>query len=433
MPPSSEVLGRIAAAYLERQPWFRSAIAGEGRATIELVRDELVRDGSPGLSRLLLRRGERHFQLLVGWRAEVGTGVLRNEEGSLLGAAASGDDEVVVYDALADDELCRVILEVATAGAESGQRVRAVTSLVSHASLVFDERLFVKVYRVLEAGSRPEIEVLFGLQSVGFDALLTPASRWQDGEFDLALVRRFLPSALEGRLLALTSLRDLLGHVAQHDDAELFVATDPDAAAAAAGGDLAGEMTRLGETTARLHVALEEAFGAEALALPALTERLRAGSSGTAPAVEALLVDGHGDYGRSIRLHGDYHLRRVMRAESGWIIAGFADDPLYQASDVGPSLPGRTGSPLEDLADMSFALGRLAHEALSSRTAEESELGTRLALGWWRRNRQAFLRGYLSNPEVLALLPGDPERTDVMLAAFEEVREARYEATSAEE
>jgi len=432
MPPSSEVLARMAAGYLERQAWFRSAVASEGRAPVELVRSELLADGSPGLSRLLLRRGPRHFQLLLGWRGTDIGGVLRNEEGALLGAAANGDEEVVVYDALADDALCRVILEVATAGSETAERVRPVASLVSHASLVFDERLFMKLYRVLEAGSRPEVEVLFGLQAVGFDALLTPATRWRDGSFDLALVRRFLPSALEGRLLALTSLRDLLGHVTQSDDAGLAVASDPDAAAAAAGGDLAGEMSRLGETTARMHVALALAFGDEPLYSGELLARLAGADGSPSAAAAALVRDAPEDCGRSIRLHGDYHLRRVMRAESGWIIAGFADDPLYQASDVGASLPGRVGSPLEDLADMSFVLGRLAREALASRTAEESELGSRLALGWWRRNRQAFLRGYLANAEVRRLLPGDEAFRDAMLAAFEEVRERRYEATSAE-
>ena len=64
----------------------------------------------------------------------------------------------------------------------------------------------MKCYRVLEDTTRPEIEVLMGLDAVGFNAILAPVAGWAADGFDLALVREFLPSALEGRLLALTSL-----------------------------------------------------------------------------------------------------------------------------------------------------------------------------------------------------------------------------------
>ena len=97
MAPSFEVLAQLAEGYLGRQPWFRSTIAGEGRATIELVRAELV-------ARMALR--DCHASCSGAASAtsncssaggpRCGRGVLRNEEGSLLGAASSGDDGVVV-------------------------------------------------------------------------------------------------------------------------------------------------------------------------------------------------------------------------------------------------------------------------------------------------------------------------------------------------
>ena len=57
--------------------------------------------------------------------------------------------------------------------------MRVVQSLVSHASLVYDERLFMKSYRVLEPAPRPEIELLLRLDEVGFKHLLGAVARWE--------------------------------------------------------------------------------------------------------------------------------------------------------------------------------------------------------------------------------------------------------------
>jgi hypothetical protein len=86
----------------------------------------------------------------------------------VLGLCDDGSGEVLCYDALADEELTAALLAVASGGSQRATRVRLVQSLVSHASLVYDERLFMKSYRVLEPAPRPEIEVLLSLDAVGF-------------------------------------------------------------------------------------------------------------------------------------------------------------------------------------------------------------------------------------------------------------------------
>ncbi len=438
MAPLEGDLLELAADYLVRQGWFKDATDGDSadrssaapstasHGGFELVGFESIRVEYPGLARMLVVRGEQRFGLLVGWRPSTEiAGVLRGEESALFGALVDGRQRVIVYDALADDVLCRVLLEVATSGRERADRVRPVASLTSHASLVFDERLFMKCYRVLEAGTRPEVEVMFGLDAVGFNAMLAPVARWRDGEIDLGLVREFLPSALEGRLLALTSLRDLLGHTGV-EDAEFAAhgsSDDLDAMASMAGGDLAGEAYRLGQTTARLHLALAEAFGTRPLVVEDFA------LIGANPDVERLLGDTvPSALGRAIRLHGDYHLRRVMRSEAGWLIAGFGDDPLYAIAVRDPSLPARTGTPLEDLADMSFALGQVVADALAQRPHRANDRAVPLAAAWRRRNRRAFLRGYFATDGVDLLLP-EPEVSEILLVALEEIRERRYEAT----
>ena len=433
MAPTTEELVALASDYLVKQGWFLTLTDDDGIASegeFELVTFELVRTEHPGLARMLLQREDQRFQLLLGWRPSRDvTGALRDGERALLGAAEDGDERVIVYDALADDELCKVILEIATNGAQHARRVRPVASLVSHASLVFDERLFMKCYRVLERETRAEVEIMFKLDEVGFNAMLTPVARWQDHDADLALVREFLPSALEGRLLALTSLRDLLAH-ASGDESSFSTAgesDDLDEIAAGAGGDLAGEMVRLGETTAHLHVALARAFGTRPLA-PADFVTVDADAG-----VRSLVADGTDDLGVAIRLHGDYHLRRVMRFDAGWLVAGFGDDPLYAIEVRDPSLPSRTGSALEDLADMSYALGQVGADALAQRRDDDNhDRAHALAAAWRRRNRRAFLRGYFRTPGVSDLMPADEAKRDVLLAAFESIRERRYDATSSE-
>ncbi|HLI15436.1 MAG TPA: hypothetical protein VKV23_05205 [Acidimicrobiales bacterium] len=440
MAPTAESLAPLALAYLERQPWFGLAIAGLAPAPAALLSYSVLRDGRPGLARLLVGRGERRFQLLVGWRNPAAVaGMLGGREEAIIGSADDGGEDVLVYEALADDTLALELLDLATQGAEHAERVRHVSTLVSHASLVFDDRLFMKCYRVLEPGVRPEVEAMLRLDSVGFNAMLAPIAAWRAEGFDVALVREFLPGALEGRLLALTSLRDLLARAAEVREASGAPAEDLEEATSATGGDLASEMRRLGAMTGSLHLALAAAFGDRVATPEALAAIVAAGCGEGLERLErarslvgAIAALEPGTTGRAIRLHGDYHLRRVMRAEPGWVVAGFSDDPLYASRRPHTSLPARTGSPLEDVADMCFSLRQVAREAAQLRPSDEAELAEALAGAWARRNQEAFLEGYRAAPGIDRLLPGHPAAAGLLLEAFALVRDRRYEASPAE-
>jgi maltokinase len=426
----------LAAAYLERQPWYLDAVADAPDAELALVSSQVLLDGRPGLAQLVLARAGQRFQLIIGWRdpSEVAK-TLHGRESALLGSWDDGEGNVLVFDAIADDECAIALLQHVTDRGEEASRVRRVSSLHSHASLVFDERLFMKCYRVLDRGVRPEVEVMLRLDELGFNALLAPVGHWRENGTDLALVREFLPSALEGRLLALTSLRDLLAHASGHDSNEpsatggapLEDDLDADLICATAGGDLASEMRRLGMTTGRLHLALATAFG-EQEAGPASFSAV-----GPDDSLAALLVAAPaGAFGRTIRLHGDYHLRRVMRFEAGWLVAGFSDDPLIAKADGDAPASGRRGTPIEDLADFCFSLADAAEEAVGQRPESEAQLAGQLAAAWVRRNTTAFLDGYLATEGIERLVPSDRNITELVLARFSRLREDRYEATSAE-
>ncbi|MGA8295739.1 MAG: hypothetical protein WB770_01715, partial [Acidimicrobiales bacterium] len=395
---------------------------------------EVVLDGRPGLASVVVSVDDHPFHLLVGWREPaLAPAVLGSHQGAVLGLCDDGSGEVLCYDALADDELAIELLRHATKGKINAKRVRQLSSLASHASLVYDERVLMKCYRVLEEGTRPEIEVLRGLDAEGFNAILAPIAFWESEGNDLALVREFLPSALEGRLLALTSLRDLLGRISASDPRATFTpdeaTQDPDAVAASAGGDLASEMRRLGSTAAHLHVAMARAFGTRPIVGDELLESIESvlGTrfDGVNDEVTRTLIDAPA--GMEIRIHGDFHLRRVMRADVGWIVSGFGDDPLNLDPGSFTSVLAQRGSPVEDLADMWLSIELCARHALAQRPVAERPLASVLAKAWVRRNRLAFLEGYAISPGVDELIPVALLRP--VVSELSRARLADYEAT----
>jgi predicted trehalose synthase len=379
MPPSPEDLKALVIPYLERQPWFLADMSRFNhslRVTPELADLEIVLAGRPGLASVVVTVGERPFHVMVGWReASLAPAVLGDRPGAVLGMCRDDEGDLLCYDALADEDLSSSLLEVASGGRERAKRVRLVQSLVSHASLVYDERLFMKCYRVLEPAPRAEVDLLYRLDDAGFEHMAKPVAHWKRNSWDLALVREFIPGAVEGRLLALTSLRDLLGRNIDDDSARRDEV-------GGAGGDLSSEMRRLGEITGNLHLVLAEAFGLRSL-------------PGDRP-------------GAAIRVHGDYHLRRVFRTDDGWIVGGFGDDPLIGRSGPrrDPREP-RFASPLEDVADLSYSLRQVAGEAVKAQPAVTWARAQKLAKSWERRNRGAFLSGYLGVDGIGALVPAD--------------------------
>ena len=159
MPPTQSALEGLVVPYLQRQPWFLADMSRFDRgvwATFRLADLEIVLDGRPGLASVVVAVGNRPFHVLVGWReAALAPAVLGDHQGAVLGMCDDGSGDVLCYDALADEELSTELLVVASAGAARARRVRLVHSLVSHASLVYDERLFMKSYRVLSPRHGP--------------------------------------------------------------------------------------------------------------------------------------------------------------------------------------------------------------------------------------------------------------------------------------
>jgi predicted trehalose synthase len=297
--------------------------------------------------------------------------------------------------------------------------IRAMGAEQSNTSVVFGEEHVLKVFRRIEPGINPELEMLRFLSTRGFENIAT-LTGWYDyrGELmqaTLGILQRFIGEAREGWQLALD---DPLG--------------------------LLHRLPELGAATGRLHSVLasdtsDPAFSPEepsdeALALLTATideqiEQAFLDLPRDNPALEPILGRGEeirdrlqlmshvGVGGRLIRHHGDYHLGQTMLRDAGWVILDFEGEPARSLLDR-----RRKRSPLRDVAGMlrSFAYAASASELLRSVPSPA---------GWEETARTAFLDAYFEAVDS-NLLPAGQAAISKLLSIFElekAVYELRYE------
>ena len=306
-------------------------------------------------------------------------------------------------------------------GAQSISReaqVRPVGVEQSNSSLVVDERLMLKVFRKLEPGINPELEMLRFLTAHRF-ANIASLYGWYgyDGQAlnaTLGVAQDFLPSAQDGWSLA------------THE-----IAHDPEA--------FLDRLGSLGAVTAQMHTVLAsdnsdadfapEEPSQEALSLLTATvdediermflrlpddERLAPIAGRGQDVRERLAARASiGVGGRVIRTHGDYHLGQTLYTPQGWVIIDFEGEPARP-------LPERRQkrSPLRDVAGMlrSFAYASSALEIQSGQAAPAD---------FEARARDAFLDQYFAVIDM-SLLPSGESAIMNLLSIFE-LEKAIYE------
>ncbi|RLV51074.1 hypothetical protein D9V37_03915 [Nocardioides mangrovicus] len=342
-----------------------------------------------------------------------------------LGAAPGVDPAVAhTYDAVHDREAMAVYLETfddtpANASVELGGLTfhrlagheldtEAHSTLFSgeqsNSSVAFGDDSLLKVFRKVTPGRNPDIEIHAALTRAE-NPNVAALYGWvegstTDGRLDLAMIQQFLRTASDGWDLALSSVRNLFAEADLHADE--------------VGGDFAGEAERLGAAVAEVHQVLREHFGSASWSgrevAAAMGDRLTAQIE-VAPALaehadalrgvyDALAALGEDDSAQ--RIHGDLHLGQTLRVVHNWKLVDFEGEPAKTLADrVLPDNPWRdVAGMLRSLDYAARAVERdFAFESASGQQGAADQLSFR-AQEWTRRNRQAFLTGYLQGREM---------------------------------
>jgi len=424
-----DVLAKALIEFLPRQRWFA---AGDTPVDdVSVVDLEVLRRSWPALVWVEARVGvgtkSDRYQVLVGLRPSGEPApFLQGHADLTLGELDTDAGPAYGYDALVDSDLAVELVRL-MAPDEDVSRARLVPGEQSNTSVVVDERLFLKVFRRLHAGPNPEVEVTRELFERAFLHVVEPVAEWHRDDIDLAVLQGYLGGGVDGWAMALTSLRDLFA-VQETQPIPIISDTDPAPELvdpSAAGGDFSGEAERLGDMTADLHVAMVDAFGRATgdagLWAGTIDDRLARtqhrdlNRDGLRARIEA--VRRVEDPGPAIRVHGDYHLGQVMRADEGWYVLDFEGEPALSIEER-----RRPRSALKDVAGMLRSL----HYASMVAMFERDEEHTDEAAAWEQRNREAFLTGYLPKARAAGVVPDDEASTAVLLAAFE-TEKALYE------
>lgn len=288
----------------------------------------------------------------------------------------------------------------------------------SNTSVVIDQRLVLKVFRRLEPGINPELEMLRFLTAHGFRDIPRLHGWYEyDGHAlaaTLGVAQQFLTDAAGGWELALEeigsapeSFLDRLGSLGAVT-AEMHTVLASDAGDPAFAPEEPSQEA-LSLLTATIDEDIERIF----LRLPD-DERVGPIAGRGQDVRERLAARAQiGVSGRVIRTHGDYHLGQTLYTPAGWAIIDFEGEPARP-------LPERRQkrSPLRDVASMlrSFAYVSSAVEILKGReTPPEFE----------QRARERFLERYFDEVDP-ALLPAGEAAVRNLLSIFE-LEKAIYE------
>ncbi len=352
------------------------------------------------------------YQLFVGLRSVRDLpDFLHGKEREVIGHLPGEDGDVVAYDALVDPDLAIEVLHLVAPEVEVELR-RPIVLEHSNSSVVFDEKLILKLFRRVEPGPNPDMVITRELAKRDYPYVLAPLAELRRDDTDLAVLREFLVGATEGWQLARTSVRDLLASRLPPEET---------------GGDLAPDMERLGGVLGELHVTMAAIWGTAPGDVTSwgaqMEEQLREVelvSVGPEVDLDAAAVRDRyqrvaalEDVGTQIHIHGDLHLAQVIRVDDGWRVLDFEGEPARRRDD-----PMTVSSPLRDVAGIMRSLHYAAATGLGEWNPDDETL-VRLARAWELRNRDAFLAGYYGVEALAPLLPGsDAARAEVM-AAFE--------------
>jgi maltose alpha-D-glucosyltransferase / alpha-amylase len=403
--------------------------------------------------------------------------LIRNSPQAVI--ARLGSQRAVLYDAIWDSDfrqnLFRLISNGAHCNGKTGRLVgvtgseltkqpneQTPTSQVlnaeqSNSSMLFENRFFLKLYRKLEDGMNPDVEVTRFLterrhfQHVPAFAGSIEYRRDRAEPTVIALLQNAATN--DGDAWALT-----LDFVGRYFERVLARKADLQNAAVAPGplldelvGGVYPEKAKLlGVRTGEMHLALaseredklfaaepfnamaqrsvyqsmraslRRAFGLLQKRLPDLPEAFREEAAQVLAAEQRILtheqrlLDQHAPASK-IRIHGDYHLGQVLNTGKDFVILDFEGEPARPLSER-----KLKRSALRDVAGMMRSFQYAAYSALwqPAMRVEDRPFLERWADLWYRQMSAVFLESYLQTTAGATFLPQQESNLQVLLEAY---------------
>jgi maltokinase len=425
--------------WMPHQRWFGS----KGREWADVRESGFFLDrGTPTLSvhRVQVAYTDGHsdtYLVPLSWRDQV----VEELSSAFIGALPHEGREVYAYDAMRDREATvpwlTHLVNASTVGPmhfhpagvayiPEGLPGDIVSGEQSNTSLIYGQEAILKLFRRLEPGLNPDVEIHDALRRTENKHIAPLLGHMEIDDADpanppatVAMLQTFVPNASDGWLLATASVRDLYMEGDLHADE--------------VGGDFAADSERLGSATASVHADMAKVLPTEpadedwyGTVAGQMTERLTAAIEVVPPLAE------HADGLRALyaavaesrepvvrqRVHGDLHLGQVLRTATGWIVLDFEGEPARPLA-----ARRELDSPLRDVAGMLRSFDYAARHMLVEQP-DDPQRAYR-AQEWATRNRAAYCNGYSAASEL------DPFGDSPLLRAFEAdkaVYECVYEA-----
>ncbi|MEP6603130.1 MAG: maltose alpha-D-glucosyltransferase [Spartobacteria bacterium] len=327
----------------------------------------------------------------------------------------------------------------------------------SNSSMLFENKYFLKLYRKLEDGVNPDVEVTrFLTDRTNFANVpaFGGAIEYRRGKSEptvVCLLQNAVASEGDAWTLTLDSVgrfyERVLGRKAdlQIEGAPAGVLLDE-----LLGGIYPEKAKLLGQRTGELHLALastqdDRSFAPEsfnAMAQRSVFQSMRALLRRTTELLEKKiddvpekfreearevlaaepeilerekrLLDRHANAAK-IRIHGDYHLGQVLYTGKDFVILDFEGEPARPLSER-----KLKRSPLRDVAGMMRSFQYAAYSALwqPAMRSEDVPFLERWADLWYRQMSSVFLQSYLTTTAGAVFVPKNTDDLQILLEAY---------------